>query len=67
MMPPVNVALTREQVRQVDRIAVEEFGIPGIVLMENAGRNATRRIRTYLAELAGDDASAARAEVERAG
>jgi NAD(P)H-hydrate epimerase len=28
--------LTREQVRQVDRIAIEEYGIPGIVLMENA-------------------------------
>jgi len=31
--------LTREQVREVDRIAIEEFGLPGIVLMENAGRN----------------------------
>lgn len=31
-------ALTREQVRQVDRIAIEDYGIPGIVLMENASR-----------------------------
>ncbi|QDT62832.1 NAD(P)H-hydrate epimerase [Calycomorphotria hydatis] len=31
--------LTREQVRDVDRIAIEEYGLPGIVLMENAGRN----------------------------
>lgn len=30
--------LTRDQVRQVDRIAIEEYGIPGMVLMENAGR-----------------------------
>ena len=30
--------LDRDQVREVDRIAIEEFGIPGIVLMENAGR-----------------------------
>lgn len=29
--------LTREQVREVDRIAMREFGIPGAVLMENAG------------------------------
>ena len=32
--------LTREQVRKVDQIAIDEFGIPGIVLMENAGRGA---------------------------
>jgi len=31
--------LSREQVRRVDRIAIEQFGIPGIVLMENAGRS----------------------------
>jgi NAD(P)H-hydrate epimerase len=30
--------LTREQARALDRRAVEELGIPGIVLMENAGR-----------------------------
>lgn len=31
--------LTRKQSRAVDQIAIEEFGVPGIVLMENAGRN----------------------------
>jgi NAD(P)H-hydrate epimerase len=30
--------LTREQARALDRRAIEEIGIPGIVLMENAGR-----------------------------
>ena len=30
--------LTREQARSVDRIAIEHYGIPSIVLMENAGR-----------------------------
>lgn len=30
--------LTREQVRAVDRRAVEEYGLSGLVLMENAGR-----------------------------
>ncbi len=30
--------LTREQSRQLDRRAIEEYGIPGLVLMENAGR-----------------------------
>jgi NAD(P)H-hydrate epimerase len=36
-LPPVR-SLTREEVRDVDRRAIEEFGLPGIVLMENAGR-----------------------------
>jgi len=39
MQPP---ALTREQVRTLDRIAIEEYGIPGAVLMENAGAGAAR-------------------------
>src|SRR5205823_1837349 len=32
--------LTRSQVRELDRRAIEEFGVPGVVLMENAGRGA---------------------------
>ena len=36
--------LTREQVRNVDRIAIEELGLPGIALMENAGRGATESL-----------------------
>jgi NAD(P)H-hydrate epimerase len=32
--------LTRAAVREIDRRAVEEYGLPGIVLMENAARNA---------------------------
>jgi NAD(P)H-hydrate epimerase len=35
-MPPLT--LTREQSRRVDRLATEKFGLPGLVLMENAGR-----------------------------
>ena len=31
-------SLTREQVREVDHRAINDFGLPGIVLMENAGR-----------------------------
>ena len=30
--------MSRDEVRDVDRRAIEEFGIPGVVLMENAGR-----------------------------
>lgn len=32
--------LSREEVRDVDRRAIEQYGLPGIVLMENAGRGA---------------------------
>ena len=32
--------LTRGQVRSIDRLAVERYGLPGIVLMENAARGA---------------------------
>jgi NAD(P)H-hydrate epimerase len=35
-------SLTRREVREFDRIAVTEFGIPGVVLMENAGGTAAR-------------------------
>jgi NAD(P)H-hydrate epimerase len=35
---PAAAALTREQVRRVDRIATDRYGVPGIVLMENAAR-----------------------------
>src|ERR1051326_6344534 len=34
--------LTREQVRQIDQRAIEEYGVPGIVLMENAAIGAAR-------------------------
>ncbi len=30
--------LTRDEVRELDRIAIEEYGVPAVVLMENAGR-----------------------------
>ena len=32
--------MSRAEVRAVDQIAIEKFGVPGIVLMENAGRGA---------------------------
>lgn len=38
-MPTV---LTRVQSRRVDEVAIERFQIPGVVLMENAGRNCAR-------------------------
>ncbi len=32
--------LSQAEVRELDRRAIEEFGVPGVVLMENAGRGA---------------------------
>src|SRR6185295_10278097 len=39
-MSEQTVRLTRRQVREVDRRAIEEYHVPGIVLMENAARGA---------------------------
>jgi NAD(P)H-hydrate epimerase len=38
--------LSREQVRAIDRRAIEEFSVPGVVLMENAGRGAAEVLRS---------------------
>ena len=36
--------LTRAQVREVDRRAIEQYGISGLVLMENAGRGCADKL-----------------------
>jgi NAD(P)H-hydrate epimerase len=38
--------LTRDEVRALDRRAIEELGVPGVVLMENAGRGAAELLRS---------------------
>lgn len=43
-------SLSRAEVREVDRLAIEKYGVPGVVLMENAGAGAAR-----LLEAAGID------------
>ena len=45
-------SFSRSMLRDVDRRAIEEFGVPGVVLMENAGRNAA----SLLHRSAGDGA-----------
>ena len=39
-------ALTCAQVRDVDRRAIDDYGMTGLVLMENAGRNAAELLRS---------------------
>ncbi len=43
----MKTALTREQLRRIDQRAVERYGIPGLILMENAGRSAAELIHGY--------------------
>lgn len=45
--------VTAEEMREMDRMTIEEFGIPGRVLMENAGRGATRMLMEEFGNLAG--------------
>ena len=40
-------SLTRDEVRAVDRYAIDRLGVPGVVLMENAGRNAAQLAETH--------------------
>lgn len=40
------LVLNRSESRLVDQIAIEEYGIPGIVLMENAGRGIVDVMRS---------------------
>jgi len=47
------VRLTRAQVRQIDRLAVERYHVPGVVLMENAAIAAANAAETMLPPAAG--------------
>ena len=55
--------LTREQVREIDRRATAEYGIPSIVLMENAARSAADVAMTMLGDLVPERAGSGRAEI----
>lgn len=47
-------AVTAEEMREVDRIAVEEFGLGILQMMENAGRNLADNVLTMLDGAKGD-------------
>ena len=48
MLPDV----TAEQMRAIDQWAIEEIGLPGIVLMENAGKAIVKRLQEILPDIA---------------
>ena len=50
MTPTMSIVLTRQQIRSVDRLAIERYHIAGLVLMENAGRTAAAIIRDAYGE-----------------
>jgi NAD(P)H-hydrate epimerase len=41
--------MSREEVRRVDAWAIDELGVPGVVLMENAGRSCAELVQQKLA------------------
>lgn len=45
--------LNRAQVREIDRLATEQYRIPSIVLMENASRAVAKAVRDELPDTAG--------------
>jgi len=47
-----NIVMTREEVRAFDAWAINTLGIPGVVLMENAGRSCAELIEEKIAEVA---------------
>ena len=46
------VVMTRDQVRAFDSRAINTLGIPGVVLMENAGRSCAELIKDKLKDIA---------------
>jgi len=51
MSQPILYVFSNEAIRALDRRAVELYGIPGVVLMENAARSVAEQAETLL----GDD------------
>src|SRR5688572_27478205 len=43
--------LTAEQMREVDRLTTEKYGIPGLILMENAGMRVAEVLEDQFEEL----------------
>ena len=52
------ILVTAEQMREADRRTIEEVGLPGAVLMENAAQGAVRALKAAVGEPAGLDVAA---------
>lgn len=51
------IVMTREQVRGVDSWAINQLGVGGVVLMENAGRSCAELVKEKLAAIANPSVS----------
>ena len=51
MKPCKNTIMSREQVREFDKWAINVLGVPGVVLMENAGRSCAELIKSRLSSI----------------
>ncbi len=60
-------SLSRDEIRAVDRCAIETVGVPGVVLMENAGRLAADAIDIFIENFLGGAAGRSVAIVAGAG
>src|SRR3989304_6069917 len=49
---PTPLILSRDEVRAFDAWAIQSLGLPGLVLMENAGRSCAEMIRQKLTGVA---------------
>ncbi len=45
---PAPLSITRAQAQEIDRRAVEDYGVPSIVLMENAGRQVADHVQRFV-------------------
>ena len=45
--------VTAQEMREIDRRTIEEYGIPGLLLMENAGRSVADAVENLLGDLRG--------------
>jgi hydroxyethylthiazole kinase-like uncharacterized protein yjeF len=62
-----HIVMTRDEVRAFDSWAINTLGIPGVVLMENAGRSCAELIKNKLTDVAEDSRKPALSMVEGAG
>ena len=53
------LVLSREQVRRIDTLAIERYGMSGLVLMENAGRGAVDALLAFDPSLLGSSSPVA--------